>query len=275
MRHSFITFRSHPNEKYLDTEFLTLITPMLNKSIKYVVSYENENSIDSHYHIMMFHEANKFDISNLRSKFQTKAWKNWFENIKPLHTIIGPTFDDCALQLRLVGPTDEDYLKTLGYICKENVYRSKEFDEQEITDAVKYYHISSRKPQKVENTWKILTTKNAHAIIEDFCKKNDLKITDKYLFLNMKEKKYSFCQITEKQRDIIQDELVVANPQIADKFSLTYAAKNILEGSPNDYYREIYQKLIIDLANSKNMNEMRGYINTQCLHEGLEQYQKE
>ncbi len=235
MRHSFITFRSHPNEKYLDEQFLTLITPMLEKSIKYVVSYENENTIDSHYHIIMFHDASKFDISNLRSKFNTKVWKNWFANIKPLHTIITPSFSDSALQLKLVGTTDEDYITTLGYVCKENVYRSKNFDEQEITDAVKYYHISSRKPPKMDNTWKILTTKNAHASLEEFAKKQELSFSDKSFPTLLAQNKISMINLSSKQRDQLYMELMVANNDCGHEFNQTYI-ETCLQEDNHFYY---------------------------------------
>lgn len=246
MRQSFITFRSHPNEKYLDEEFLTLLNPMLEKSIKYIVSYESENTIDSHYHIIMFHEAEKFDITNLKSKFNTKSWKNWFAHIKPLHTTISPGFLDQGLQLKLIGTSQEDYLHTLGYVCKENVKRSKNFDEQEITDAVKYYHISSRKPQKLENTWKIITTKNAHATLEDFSKKNEIPYSDKTFPVLLAQNKISMINLSGKQRDQLYMELMVANNDYGSDFNQNYLETCLQED--NHYYyltlRNKYKRLL-------------------------------
>lgn len=229
MRQAFITFRSHPTEKYLDEEFLTMVTPMCEKSIKYVISYEKQNTIDSHFHILIFFENVKFDITNLRSKFNTKSWKNWYLQIKEKHTVITPKFDEGALQLKLVEKTQEDYLKTLGYICKDNVYRSKQYDEQEITDAVKFYHIQSRKPPEVDNSWKILTTKTAHATIEQFCQKNEISLDDKTLPLQLAQNKISMINISEKQQDKLFTELCIGNSDYTNEFSEEYHKCNILE----------------------------------------------
>lgn len=211
MRHSFITFRAHPAEKHLDEEFLTMIQPMLKSTPKYIMSYEDENTIDSHFHLLMFHDAQKFDISNLKQKFKTKAFKNWFAQFDQYNSIIDPQLDSHCLQVKLVGTTNDDYLTTLGYVGKDNVYRSKNYDEQEITDAVKFYHISSRKTPKMDKSWKIMTTKNGHAITEDFCKKHDVACNDDFLFALMAKEKISTINLSAHQRSRMISELILAN----------------------------------------------------------------
>lgn len=211
MRQAFITFRSHPTEKYLDEEFLTMVTPMCDKSIKYVMSYEKQNTIDSHFHIIIFFENVSFDITNLRSKFNTKSWKNWYSQLKDKHTLIKPKFDEGALQLKLVEKSQEDYLKVIGYVCKENVYKSKGFDEIEITKAVKFYHLQERQPTGQDSSWRIITTKTAHAVLEEFSKKNNIDFDDDLFLYHLAKNKISTVQLSANQLGRVMTELQIAN----------------------------------------------------------------
>jgi len=61
-----------------------------------------------------------------------------------------------------------------------------------------------------ENSWKILTINDAHAYIEDFAKKHEIKLNDPNLRLLMVEEKYSFFLISEQLDCIIQD-IIMAN----------------------------------------------------------------
>ena len=241
MRQAFITFRSHPTEKYLDEQFLTMLTPMCDKSIKYVISYEKQNTIDSHFHIIIFFENIKFDITNLRSKFNTKSWKNWFLQIKDKHTVITPKFDEGALQLKVIEKTQEDYLKTLGYTCKENVYRSKGYDEVEITEAVKFYHIQSRKPEPIDSSWKILTTKTAHAHLEQFSKKEEIPFSDNLFLYQLAKHKISTVQLSTNQLSRVMTELQIAHEEYDCEYEENIL-KYEIEGTIGDH--KMYQRAV-------------------------------
>lgn len=250
MRYSFITFRSHPTEKHLDEEFLTMIQPMLKSTPKYIMSYEEENTIDSHFHLLMFHNAQSFDISNLKQKFKTKAFKNWFSQFENYNTIIDPKFESQALQIKLVGNTNEDYLTTVGYISKDNVYRSKEFGEQEITDAVKFYHINSRKTPKMDKSWKIMTTKTAHAITEDFCKKENVQCNDSFLFALMAKEKISTINLSAHQRDRLISELILAHGistiEDLEKDPIVQLSNKVKKIHINEFELKYHQNMVCD-----------------------------
>ena len=200
MEYGFITFRSHPCDKNLDMSFYQLMTPMLNKAERYIVAQEKSGTPDAHYHILM---SFKGDITHLRQKFNTKPFKNWYEIVKPTMTVISsPKLDDRALQVKKVDKTEEDLMTIIGYVSKENVIKVKNFTEEEITEACKYYHATSRKApkQEIDNSWKILNMKTAIPWIEKVATEEQLLPYDKTLPYHMARKKM-YLDISDKQQE--------------------------------------------------------------------------
>jgi len=71
-----------------------------------------------------------------------------------------PKYEEGALQLKKIKSSEEDLLHSIGYVCKENVIKTKGFTDNEITDACKYYHTCERKkPEKIDSSWRILNVK--------------------------------------------------------------------------------------------------------------------
>lgn len=206
MEFGLITFRSHACDKQLDMEFYQMMTPILNKADKYVVAIESPLTPEAHYHIML---SFKGDVTHLKQKFKTKAWTNWIANVNTTMTIIRPTLDEHALQVKKVGKTEEDQLKTLGYVCKENVVKTKGFDDSQITQAVKFYHTCERKAPKVDNSWRVLNVKTVIPYMEKVAKQHEIPPHDKSVFYYMAKEKM-FVDLSNKTKDNIRTTLEIA-----------------------------------------------------------------
>lgn len=208
MRYGFITFRSHPNEKFLDEEFLTLIQPIFKKTNLFLLGEENVGTPERHYHLFLS-LPDSADKTNLEAKFKTKPFLNFKTRIKNENY---STKWENAFDLQMVKNTDDDITKTLGYCAKENVYQSKGYTEEEITKAVKYYHLTQRNEASKGPplSWKILTIKNSHSYIEWFAKKHSLDLADPYLKLKLTQEKIHL-DMNPKKRNEVFDELYYAN----------------------------------------------------------------
>lgn len=207
MNYGLITFRSHPCDKSLDDEFYQMMTPILNKHDKYVVALESPLTPEAHYHILLQYKG---DVSHLRQKFKSKSFTNWIEKTKSTMTVISTKFDEKALQVKQVAKTEEDHLKTLGYVCKENVIKTKGFDDKHITEAVKYYHTSERKkPDDIKSDWKVVNIKNVIPYMEMVAKKHSLQPYHKHVFYYMAKEKI-YVDLSTKSKDNVRATLRIA-----------------------------------------------------------------
>lgn len=207
MNYGLITFRSHPCDKSLDMEFYQLMTPILNKSDKYVVALESPLTPEAHYHIFLQYKG---DVSHLRQKFKSVSWKRWIEKTKSTMTTISTKLDEKALQVKQVAKTDEDHLKTLGYVSKENVVKTKGFDDKQITQAVKYYHTCERKkPADIKSDWKIVNIKTVIPYMEQVAVKYELQPFHQYIFYYMAKEKI-YVDLSNKSKDNVRASLRIA-----------------------------------------------------------------
>ncbi len=224
MNYGLITFRSHPCDKQLDMEFYQLMTPLLNKSDKYVVAQESPESPEAHYHIFL---TFKGDVTHLKQKFKSKSWTNWIENTKSTMTVISTKLDDHALQVKQVGKTHEDHLKTLGYVSKENVVKTKGFDDKQITQAVKYYHTCERKAPKIQSQDKVINIKTILPHMRHVAEKYEIKPYDREIPYYM-AKEGMYCDVTGKQFTKLRAYLE-ANIETQDTFSKNVICSELLE----------------------------------------------
>jgi hypothetical protein len=249
MDYGLVTFRSHPCDKNLDEQFYQMITPILNKSEKYIVAQEDSGTPSAHYHIVM---SFKGDISHLRQKFASKPFKQWvISTISTMTIMKSPKYEEGALQLKKIKLSEEDLLHTIGYVCKENVIKTKGFEEKEITEACKYYHTCERKkPQKIDSTWRILNVKTVIPYMEEVAKKYEIPPYHKYVFYYMaKEKMY--VDLSSKTKDSIRATLRVAYEKNHDLYQKdVYAAElngNSEEGDDPYTLRERIRELTLIL----------------------------
>jgi hypothetical protein len=208
MRYGYVTFRAHTNEKFLDEEFLTLIQPMFMKTKIFLLGEENVGTPERHYHLI-FNVPDSADLTNIEARFDTKPFKSFKTRIK--NENYSTQWSNCFFP-EIVGNTDHDYTYTLGYCAKENVYQTKGLTDDEITKAVKYYHLTKRNEASKGPplSWKILTIKNSHSYIEWFADKHSLDLADPYLKLKLKQEKIHL-DMTPKKRNEVFDELYYAN----------------------------------------------------------------
>jgi len=237
MNYGLITFRSHPCDKSLDMEFYQLMTPMLNKTDKYVVALESPLTPDAHYHIFLNYKG---DVTHLKQKFKSKSWKNWIEKTKSTMTVISTNLSDMALQVKQVSKTEEDHLKTLGYVSKENVLKTKGFTDDQITQAVKYYHTCERKAPKIKNSDKVLNIKTILPNMRYVAEKYDMQPYDRQIPYYM-AKEGMYCDVTGKQFVKLRAYLEV-NTKEQDTFSKNVLCSELLEEescgdhAPNNLY---------------------------------------
>lgn len=196
MNNFLITFRSHPNEKHLNEEFLSLLDAKLQKSEKYIIGEDDKGTLAAHYHVVM---PVKGDISHAKQVFNTKSWKMWKGNLKDKMTNIENALD---IQQVKNDPSDHDLQYTIGYSIKQFLIRQKGYTNEYLKQCCDYYWINSRQDKKkIDKTWKIVNTKTAHAVIEDFCTRTKISIHDDNLILHMnKEKIYLDVSIKTQDR---------------------------------------------------------------------------
>jgi MarR-like DNA-binding transcriptional regulator SgrR of sgrS sRNA len=266
-RYGLFTFNPHSNDCYLNKELINTIHPMLEKLNQYALCIEKCGTPGEHFHLVL--NMNGDTSQKLKNKIENKAVTLFIKN-RLTETM---TKYENAFDYKIIKNEESDKMYTIGYCYKDGYeYKSKGFTQEYITKCIQHYHTSERNMAKVDPTagWKVLSLRNAHAEIEHFAKKHEMEISDKNIYLRMKEQKISFCQISKKQQDIIHDELVVANKPEC-KFAVALATKNILEGEVNDYYKEMYQRLIIDLSLTPpgKMDQMRSKIEVAIMREGI------
>lgn len=275
-RYGLFTFNPHSNDCYLNKELINTLHPLVEKTQQYVLTMEKCGTPEEHIHFLF--AFNGDTEQKVKQRIENKAI-TLFKTNALVNTM---TQYEKAFNYRIVKNTTEDKMYTIGYCYKDGyAIKSLGFSQEYITKCIQHYHTSERNKAKnmPETSWQVLSLRNAHVQIETFAKNNNMSVVDKYLYLRMKEQRISFCQISKKQQDIIHDELVVANikkevqktrpKSNSEQFALNVAVKNIIEGEPNDYYKDLYHKLISDLTSQKDMNEMRFKIETACLAEGV------
>lgn len=174
VRHSFITFRSHPCEKYLQKEFLTLLSPLLGSN-NHIIATESRGTVEEHIHLILEVSDTIKDTDKLKQKFRTKPFKKWYDLIKPLMTIIDTNLNEAGLQVKLLeqnlDAVPHGLRYKIGYTTKENDFKSVGFSDEVITDGIQFYHLMDRQPSKPDKTWKIVKINTAHAVLEDFAEK--------------------------------------------------------------------------------------------------------
>jgi len=212
MDYAIVTFRSQPCDKQLDEEFYQMVTPILNKTERFVVSQESAGTPDAHYHLIMSFHSPKHDISKLHQKFKSKSFTNWIERTKSTMTVISTKFTKSTspgLEIKKINSNEEDLIKTLGYVCKENVIKTKGFTEQEITEACKYYHTCERKKPNVKSDWKVLNVKTVIPWMEQVAEQHEIPPYHKSVFYYMAKEKM-FVDLSNKTKDNIRTTLEVA-----------------------------------------------------------------
>lgn len=186
------TFRSHVSEPKLFNTFLTIFfnSQLLKSFSEYTYNIEKDNTLDAHLHI--FFTSTLRDKEKVYKQFQVKEFKQFSKYLINKATIKQYGFD-----VKLVGKDKDkdDRLYTIGYVNKESKHTRDNLpithyniEIPEILKAVEYYS-EYTKIDKIqlqqEHDIKVLTPKNLHIHILDFCKRYKIDTEDPLLRFKM------------------------------------------------------------------------------------------
>lgn len=219
---TFITYRAHISEPQVFEDFINLFLPYI--SIKfpfYIYSIEDDDTPSRHIHLLLQH--NEKDKQKLKQKIEAKYFKDFSKSIKDKQTDLkcalkygkGPDGEDFGYTMKI-----EDKMKCIGYIFKDITRRNKisGLSQSLITQCCDFYFSNRRIKNTTENDWKQLTTKNIHVKIEEYCKRTEQDVLSPILFHSMRQAKYTFVQLSNKQRKMALAEVAISqgkdNPQI-------------------------------------------------------------
>lgn len=195
MPYYLFTFRPQITEQQLFEDFFTILQPELENLSKYSYTIEEDDTLQKHIHLIA--ESKAKDNSAFKQLFQKKIFQEFKSALK--HKLTNEKgFDD-----RKVKDTKEDFLHTLGYVNKEATAlrrQYKGFTNDEITTAVEYYHTAKRIKSSVKKSDLIIVTaRNCHVLIKDYCVRNECEPCDPFTILNMKKENYMFSQCPHLQ----------------------------------------------------------------------------
>lgn len=250
-----ITLRCHQNDTQLFEDWFLLIKVWLQTEIKkYSWSIEHDDTINRHLHLIITGDFR--DSDKVKRRLTTKEFKTIQINLKKSKTILAP-----ALKIEKVKETP---LKALGYTQKWCCRRRdhKGYTDQEIIDAVEYYYTTTRleKSQDVSQDWKHVNSKNFHAIVEDFVKKDedvkDFKNPD-FIKLAMVKSKHTF-QLNSKDQERYFKELRIAHNDSSEYDEGSCAAEAYAQDQTFDAYmvediKDLFKYILSNLEDGKKL----------------------
>ncbi len=248
MTYAFITFRSHPNEKYLDDEFFVILNPLLTKTDKFLLSQEEAGTLASHYHLIIQFPDAVGDRDKICQKFKSKIWTTWIKGIQSqnLHTKFDPKFLTGALNIQYVKNDESELLKTLGYVGKQQIKQQKGFTDDFVSTAIRFYYVNHRAEAALEpekEGFLVLTLKTAHVTLMRFCKKENILLNANSLLTRLAENSISTVEFTHSRIDRILAECNLSqhhnNIYRLDKYEYQYYSK-IVEGEQHSLRQEHY-----------------------------------
>jgi hypothetical protein len=208
---TFITFRAHVSEPQVFEDFINIFLPYISLKFPfYIYSIEDDDTPSRHIHILLQHDQK--DKQKLKQKIEAKYFKDFTKSLKSKETALahalkygkGPDGEDFGFTMKI-----EDKMKCIGYIYKDITRRNRTegISQDCITQCCDFYHANRRIKNSSENDWKILTTKNIHIKVEQFCKEKNQDLNSPLLQHNMVKDKHTFINLTTKQRKMAFAEL--------------------------------------------------------------------
>lgn len=245
MRYCLFTFNPHPSDtKEFVQEIQSLLVPVMKNLKQYIFVREKKGAPEEHIHLLFASETIS-DKDKIKQKIENKGIKQFIKNrIKDSNTDYKHAFD-----YLLIPNTQEDEMRYVGYVCKETDCKpiTRNYSQEYITECVTFYNTVKRnQTQKIDNSWKHLKPNELHCYMEHYSEKLNISLDDPTLLVEMKSKKISFNQITQKQLRITKDELVIANKDKVSEFSYNVSVNSAKEDENQDgfYYKMLYQQLI-------------------------------
>jgi len=240
----FLTVRAHPNDYLIFEDFLLIILDYF-KDKKRLWSIEKDDTPDRHLHILIW--SHEKDAEALYRKLNTKTFKAIKERINNESNTCWKNHVDGFINLKKVKSEEES--KTIGYIFKEEkIKRCFKFDysEEKILDCVKVYYASKRAEESNKNPYadsiKLLTGRNAHANILNYCERNSIRYDDNTIYYKMVRDGFSFANVGKKvMSDIFREIRVYKNCEyLNDELNMNC---EYLSENPHDVTDEIFTDL--------------------------------
>lgn len=208
---TFITFRAHVSEPQVFEDFISIFLPYISLKFPfYIYSIEDDDTPSRHIHLLLNH--NEKDKQKLKQKIEAKYFKEFTKSLISKETALshaikygkGPDGEDFGFTMKI-----EDKMKCIGYIYKDITRRNRTegISQDCITQCCDFYYANRRIKNSTENDWKIITTKNIHTKVEQFCKENKQDLNSPILQQNMVKHKHTFINLTIKQRKMAFAEL--------------------------------------------------------------------
>lgn len=203
-----LTFRPHTSEFTLMDTFFTIVKPQLDDNpniLNYAIVVEKDGTVNRHVHSLVEFKETKSKNNPLKQFYNKNIFKQFNQMMKNILTNVKWAKDD-----RKLKDTQEDFLYTLGYVLKEvgANRRFYTFSEEQCVKAIDYYYQTQKidKSQPEENDLKIMTPKNIHSSIYDFCKKKEIKKIKypEYLRTQMRKEGYMFSQVNKVQESMTE-----------------------------------------------------------------------
>lgn len=205
MPYYLFTFRPQISEQDLFEQFLVIFIPILKKFPKWTYSVEDDQKLTKHIHAVFEHPTAK-DKTAMEQLFNKKIFRDFKKSIKYKQT------NDAGFDNQKIK--EEDLMKVIGYVNKQDgcLRREYNFTNQYIIDCIKYYYVSDHidKSNKIGSDWTILTTKNAHVIIDDYIKKNNIEEIKPILKIRMIKDKFSFINFSKEKQEQLFNEIAIA-----------------------------------------------------------------
>ena len=225
-RLGFITFRAHVSQPQVFEDFMSVFLPYISSNFSiYTYSIEKDDSPDRHLHMAVAVDEKIYDTQKLKQKIEAKWLRDFNKRLS-----LGPTDIKHAYVLKFnEDPDDENKkikmnqlehkMKIIGYIHKEINRRTEisGLSQSLITKCCDFYFANRKMENKVDNDWKLLTTKNIHILTEQFCKETGQDVMSPLLQYNMVKNKYTFIQLSVKQRKMAFAELKYSQGKNDDK----------------------------------------------------------
>ena len=210
------TINFQDSEFQLTDTFLTILRPALKDSktiTNYCYTCEKGQSLKRHLHLMVGFKKTKSKNDPLKQFMNSAKFKEFRHILKDKLTNPNIGFDN-----RKVADTESDFLKVLGYVCKETDPKERcfTFTNEQVLKAIEYYYQTQHidKSQPCKDNWTILTGKNVNVHIEDWLNKNPDKETKDfqpdYIQEMMVKERYCWHNLTYKNIRRAFAEVIIA-----------------------------------------------------------------
>lgn len=216
-RIGFITFRAHVSQPQVFEDFMAVFLPHISSNFSiYTYSIEKDDSPDRHLHMAVAVDEKIYDTQKLKQKIEAKWLRDFNKRLS-----LGPTDIKHAYVLKFNEDPDDEAkkikmnqlehkMKIIGYIHKDINRRTeiRGLSQSLITKCCDFYFANRKMENKVDNDWKLLTTKNVHILIEQFCREQNIDVETPELQELMVQNRYTFIQLSVKQRKMAIAELL-------------------------------------------------------------------